>query len=191
MPSTRSNITIDTASLISFFADKGTKAALLKCVTDNQERFWNTLFNLDKRVFRQKGYDFNYTLQTDGRWWVLDKGDRRSSAQRILPVPHFKLWCVTAPPLTPEEEARRRLLNTLKKQRQRARQRAAREAAIVSEQTPPPLPPPPLPPPPPPPPLPPPPLPPPPPPPPPTTRGRHAHQQTRTRESPLNVADQE
>lgn len=30
--------------------------------------FWNTLFNLDKRVFRQKGYyDFNYTLQTDGR----------------------------------------------------------------------------------------------------------------------------
>lgn len=28
-------ITIDTASLISFFADKGTKAALLKCVTDN------------------------------------------------------------------------------------------------------------------------------------------------------------
>lgn len=58
-------ITIDTASLISFFADKG-KSALLKCVTDNKERFWNKHFNLDKRVFRQKGYDFNYTLQTDG-----------------------------------------------------------------------------------------------------------------------------
>ena len=59
-------ITIDTASLISFFADKGTKGALLRCVRYNRERFWNTLFNLDKRVFRQKEYDFNYTLQTDG-----------------------------------------------------------------------------------------------------------------------------
>ena len=59
-------ITIDTASLISFFAEKGTKGALLKQVTVNQKRFWNTLFNLDMRVFRQKGYDFNYTLQTDG-----------------------------------------------------------------------------------------------------------------------------
>ena len=52
-------ITIDTASLISFFADKGAKGALLKRVTDNQEPFWNTLFNLNKRVFRQKGCDFN------------------------------------------------------------------------------------------------------------------------------------
>ena len=59
-------ITIDTASLMSFFADKGTKAALLRHVADNQEPFWNKLFNLDRRVFRQKGYDFNYTLQTDG-----------------------------------------------------------------------------------------------------------------------------
>ena len=59
-------ITIDTASLMSFFADKGTKGALLRHVADNQERFWNKLFNLDRRVFRQKGYDFNYTLQTDG-----------------------------------------------------------------------------------------------------------------------------
>ena len=59
-------ITIDTASLMSFFADKGTKGALPKRVADNQERFWNRLFNFDKRVFRQKGYNFNYTLQTDG-----------------------------------------------------------------------------------------------------------------------------
>ncbi len=40
--------TIDTALLMSFFATKGTESA-------NQERFWNRLFNLDKRVFRQKG----------------------------------------------------------------------------------------------------------------------------------------
>ena len=58
-------ITIDTASLMSFFAGKG-KGALLRHVADNQEPFWNKLFNLDRRVFRQKGYDFNYTLQTDG-----------------------------------------------------------------------------------------------------------------------------
>ena len=59
-------ITIDTASLMNFFAAKGDKGKWLQRVTHNQERFWNTLFNLDKRVFRQKGYKFNYTLQTDG-----------------------------------------------------------------------------------------------------------------------------
>jgi len=32
-------ITINTASLTSFFAAKGTKAALLKCVTDNKVAF--------------------------------------------------------------------------------------------------------------------------------------------------------
>ena len=58
-------ITIDTASLIDFFAGKG-KCALLERIKENQERFWNRPFNLDKRVFRQKGYNFNYTLQTDG-----------------------------------------------------------------------------------------------------------------------------
>ena len=59
-------ITIDTASLMNFFADEGTKGALLKRIKENQERFWNRLFNFDKRVFRQKGYNFNCTLQTDG-----------------------------------------------------------------------------------------------------------------------------
>ena len=58
-------ITIDTASLMSFFAGKGQSALQMK-IKENQEWFWNKLFNLDRRVFRQKGYDFNYTLQTDG-----------------------------------------------------------------------------------------------------------------------------
>uniref|UniRef100_A0A6C0CSH1 Transposase n=1 Tax=viral metagenome TaxID=1070528 RepID=A0A6C0CSH1_9ZZZZ len=59
-------ITFDTASLINLFADKGSKGAMLKQVKANQEEVWNRLFNLDKRIFRQKNYHFNFTLQTDG-----------------------------------------------------------------------------------------------------------------------------
>ena len=59
-------ITIDTANLINLFANKGSKAAMLKNVKGNQEEVWNRLFNLDKRIFRQKNYKFNFTLQTDG-----------------------------------------------------------------------------------------------------------------------------
>ena len=39
---------------------------MLKKVSDVQERFWNRLFNLDKRVFHKKRYRFNFMLQTDG-----------------------------------------------------------------------------------------------------------------------------
>ena len=59
-------ITFDTACLINLFGEKGTKGKLLSSITKNQERIWNTYFNLDKRVFHQKDYHFNYTLQTDG-----------------------------------------------------------------------------------------------------------------------------
>jgi hypothetical protein len=59
-------ITFDTATLINLFAEKGTKGLFMKNVKDNQEQVWNRLFNLDKRVFRQKNYYFNFTLQTDG-----------------------------------------------------------------------------------------------------------------------------
>lgn len=59
-------ITLDTASLINLFAEKGSKGALLKQVKDNQVQVWNKVFNLDNRIFRQKNYHFNFTLQTDG-----------------------------------------------------------------------------------------------------------------------------
>ena len=60
-------ITLDTACLINFFTEeKGIKGALLKKVKDNQSQVWNRIFNLDKRIFRQKNYNFNFTLQTDG-----------------------------------------------------------------------------------------------------------------------------
>ena len=58
-------ITIDTASIINLLT-KGNKGELLKNVKENQERVWNQFFNLDLKVFKQKNYRFNYTLQTDG-----------------------------------------------------------------------------------------------------------------------------
>jgi hypothetical protein len=58
-------ITIDTASIINLLT-KGNKGELLKKVKENQERVWNEFFNLDLKVFKQKNYRFNYTLQTDG-----------------------------------------------------------------------------------------------------------------------------
>ena len=58
-------ITIDTASIINLLT-KGNKGELLKKVKENQERIWNQFFNLDLKVFKQKNYRFNYTLQTDG-----------------------------------------------------------------------------------------------------------------------------
>ena len=58
--------TFDTASLISLFAEKGEQGKMLQKVSEVQERFWNRLFNLDKRVFRKKRYRFNFMLQTDG-----------------------------------------------------------------------------------------------------------------------------
>lgn len=59
-------ITLDTACLINLFAEKGSKGALLKHVKENQSQVWNRIFNLDNRIFRQRNYHFNFTLQTDG-----------------------------------------------------------------------------------------------------------------------------
>ena len=39
---------------------------MLSNVTEVQKRFWNRLFNLDKRVFKRKRYKFNFMMQTDG-----------------------------------------------------------------------------------------------------------------------------
>eukprot|EP00912_Choanoflagellata_sp_UC4_P002482 UC4_evm1s1572 len=57
-------VTFDTACLISFFAEE--KSKMLRNVTEVQKRFWNRLFNLDKRVFKRKRYKFNFMMQTDG-----------------------------------------------------------------------------------------------------------------------------
>jgi hypothetical protein len=59
-------ITLDTACIINLFAEKGSKGALLKQVKENQYQVWNRIFNLDNRIFRQKNYHFNFTMQTDG-----------------------------------------------------------------------------------------------------------------------------
>jgi hypothetical protein len=59
-------ITLDTATLINLFAEKGTKGNLLKKVSENQEQVWLTHFKMNKKVFTSKDYVFNYTLQTDG-----------------------------------------------------------------------------------------------------------------------------
>jgi len=59
-------ITIDTATLISLFGEKGMKGKLLKNITENQFYVWNKYFNFDLKIFRQKNYKFNYTIQTDG-----------------------------------------------------------------------------------------------------------------------------
>jgi len=59
-------ITLDTATLINLFAEKGTKGNLLKKVSENQEQVWLTHFKMNKKIFTSKDYVFNYTLQTDG-----------------------------------------------------------------------------------------------------------------------------
>ena len=59
-------ITIDTASLINLFADKGEKGTQLKKVKEYQYEVWNKYFKMDTKIFKQKNYHFNFTLQTDG-----------------------------------------------------------------------------------------------------------------------------
>jgi hypothetical protein len=59
-------ITLDTATLINLFAEKGTKGNLLEKVKENQEQVWMTHFKMNKKLFTSKDYVFNYTIQTDG-----------------------------------------------------------------------------------------------------------------------------
>jgi hypothetical protein len=59
-------ITIDTATIINMFSNKG-KGKLLQSLKENQELIWDKFFRMNKRIFRQsKDYMFNYTIQTDG-----------------------------------------------------------------------------------------------------------------------------
>lgn len=60
-------ITLDTASLINLFAEKGEKGKLLQSLKEKQYDVWDTHFRMNRRILRkQTGYAFNYTLQTDG-----------------------------------------------------------------------------------------------------------------------------
>ena len=60
-------ITIDTATIINMFSEKGQKGKLLQSLKENQELVWDKFFRMNKRIFRQsKDYLFNYTIQTDG-----------------------------------------------------------------------------------------------------------------------------
>lgn len=60
-------ITIDTATIINLFSEKGQKGKLLQSLKENQELVWDKFFKMNKRIFRQsKDYLFNYTIQTDG-----------------------------------------------------------------------------------------------------------------------------
>ena len=60
-------ITIDTASLINLFAEKGQKGKLLQTLKESQKLVWYDYFRMDKKIFNPtNGYIFNYTIQTDG-----------------------------------------------------------------------------------------------------------------------------
>jgi len=60
-------VTIDTSTLITLFAEYGKKRRQLgKGMKENRQEIWNRYFNLDQRIFRQKGFRFNYLIETDG-----------------------------------------------------------------------------------------------------------------------------
>jgi len=59
-------ITIDTATLINLFSEKGSKGKLLKSLKENQQEVWDKYFKMNKRIFKEGQYCFNYTIQTDG-----------------------------------------------------------------------------------------------------------------------------
>lgn len=61
-------ITIDTATLINLFLEeKGQKANRLQKLKENQHEVWDSLFNMNHKIFKQsKNYVFNYTIMTDG-----------------------------------------------------------------------------------------------------------------------------
>ena len=59
-------ITIDTACLINLFASKGNKGKLLTKLKDSKDIIWSQVFRLNKKIFKNKEYTFNYQIQTDG-----------------------------------------------------------------------------------------------------------------------------
>ena len=61
------NIIMDTACLVYLFCPEGQKkGVLLKDIKNNQFDIWNSFINLNDKIFRNKHYEFNYQIQTDG-----------------------------------------------------------------------------------------------------------------------------
>ena len=58
-------ITIDTACLINLFASKGNKGKLLTKLKESKD-IRSQVFRLNKKMFKNKEYTFNYQIQTDG-----------------------------------------------------------------------------------------------------------------------------
>jgi hypothetical protein len=58
-------ITIDTTSLVSLFIETGSNEYYKKII-ENQKELWGNFFRTNKRIFRKKGYNFNYMIKTDG-----------------------------------------------------------------------------------------------------------------------------
>ena len=59
-------ITIDTATLINIVSERGDKGSMLNKLTEYKHLIWDKCFRMNKSIFKQKDYEFNYTLQTDG-----------------------------------------------------------------------------------------------------------------------------
>ncbi len=59
-------LTIDTASLMNLFSERGKKGKMLGSLKENQQLVWSMYFKTNKSIFKQKGYVFNHTIQTDG-----------------------------------------------------------------------------------------------------------------------------
>ena len=59
-------ITIDTATLINIVSERGDKGYMLSKLTEFKNLIWDKYFRMNKSIFKQKNYEFNYTLQTDG-----------------------------------------------------------------------------------------------------------------------------
>ena len=59
-------ITIDTATLINMSSERGNKGIMLSKLTEFKTLIWDKYFRMNKSIFTQTEYVFNYTLQTDG-----------------------------------------------------------------------------------------------------------------------------
>ena len=67
------HITLDTATIINLFmpdidnnGNKLKKGELLKNLKQNRYDTWNSFLNLNHKIFKNKHYQFNYQIQTDG-----------------------------------------------------------------------------------------------------------------------------
>lgn len=59
------HINLDTSTLIQLFWKVG-KRDKLKNIKKHQQLIWSQVFNMNNKVFRKKGYNFNFMVLTDG-----------------------------------------------------------------------------------------------------------------------------